>query len=208
LAVLVYIEPASGGMTFYINGGVAMLYLVTHAHRESAPNPSHTNKGLIEIASGIMLGTMIAIRRFCGASVVYVGFGKRFRETYHALKPALEGLEMKHSLIFGSECSKKDRKGGRSSIIVSGQGKKIREDKYLGLADIPGFDCWGAIMRKLPDGAIIITGREFMRCFLKSRNCSIYEANTARKLITPIVESGAKNEDHWLFPKKLDMPGK
>lgn len=169
-----------------------MLILVTHAQRSGEPNPSHTTKGLIDLTS--LLGVMTVVRRYFGTKIVYVGFGRRLGETYRILAPALSELRVMHSHIFGTEGSRSDFKG--RNIYLSGDGEEVLEDEYLGLADIPDFDCWETIMSKLPNGSIIITGREFMRCFgVKSKSCSIYEADVKNKKIIPIIKQGVPTKE-------------
>lgn len=168
-----------------------MVYLFTHSYREGGPNPCHTNKGFMMFGSSIMMSIVSLIRFHYKKPAVYSGKGKRFREMYDALKEQLWPRCLpKYSSIFGGEEAKKSKRK-RSATVLS-DGTEIPSGQYLDLIEFQGkgFDAW-EILRNLPDGSIILTGRQFCKCLgVKSNICSVYEADPATKKFVCVIKEG------------------
>ncbi len=169
-----------------------MIYLVTHAQRESHPDPGHTDRGMLSLVSQSMMGIIHLISHsFKRQNVVYVGTGSRFREMQQALSAYLDYLEIKYDPTFGSEVSRRDRNGETYFLFPDGTEKS--EQEYIPLEKRLSVAKTWRIIKSKPVGSLLLTGREFYSCFRQPgvfKSCSIYELNPRRRSILPLVTSG------------------
>jgi len=169
-----------------------MIYIVTHSYRDNDPDPSHTTSGMLKLSSDPVF-SVVSLIAYHWKGVIYVGTGKRFRETFGAFKSVLQKCEVKYSPLFGSEESRRDTP--EEKLVVLSDNEEISLEQYMTFADFKGFDAW-RILRHLPKGSLILTGRQFCKCLgIESKSCSVYEINPCKKIVACIIAEGVRIRD-------------
>jgi len=170
---------------FFQKKELTVLYIFTHAERESDPNPEHTTIGLLSLSSPVILGIVMRIR-LKGVNLVCCGSGKRFKQAYGLLREELGDTEVIYSPVFGVADSRRDDE----ESVITADGETIPKKQYRGIAEWDAVDYW-KLVRGLPDHTVIVTGRDFCSGLkIHSRSCSIYSINPATKAALCIVEAG------------------
>jgi len=89
-------------------------------------------------------------------TLVGIGTGARFEDTYNALKPALNGIPIMYSPFIGGP------EGIDENGLVTLHRGKVNAERYIGLVDNPGFDAWRFLNGCFPCDTLLCSGEELL----------------------------------------------
>ncbi len=140
------------------------IFAVTHGSKAEGPNPELTGAGVAEIRAA-------AAKLFNReVTCIIVGTGLRFIHTHTVINTVFDlgGLPVKYSPLLGSADSGKKAETGFDVLLADGT--PIHDSGYIGLIGTPGVDLWAFLAGAIPDGSLLVTGREFIGSFLGGAN--------------------------------------
>lgn len=125
------------------------VYLVTHGDCYSGYNPTLTEDGITQIQR---ISAMIPFQKI---TLVVMGTGQRFVDTYNALITVLASTPVKFSPFCGSA------DGSKKYGVIAIAGVMILSEDYIGVSSCAAFDAWKFIS-SLPADTLLCSGGELM----------------------------------------------
>jgi hypothetical protein len=125
------------------------IYVVTHGEKFSGPNPGLTPKGIAEIA---------ALRSSLpnNPTVIVCGVGRRHLD----VAKALDLVPTRYTNIAGDPDSGKKGPDGKMQVVLADGTQVPSNIAYTSIED--NTPAAQALVKSLPDGAVICAGRPFM----------------------------------------------